>query len=371
MEPGGSDQARGRGGQRTSAKGGQRESDWLVVRRCLAIVRRALRGPASWQELLAAVVAQEGAEAYGSGGEARCRLRLEKDLERIRGHLGLDLHFDRELGGYVAGEATIPLLDLPDEDLATIAWLAQTFTPGSPQHAEVQGLLQRLKKALAPERREEIERRHTALALDLGRRDEDEIPPAVWDGLTRALVARRRIEFTYRSPQQDDQTPRRHVVDPYERYFDTAGGHYYLRGWCHYSEGPRGRRIQNRYFDYRLGRIRDLQLLPDKLPPFPPPAPRYAVEYVLDARVARLGVSRQRGIEVTAVEMRPDGSALVRGHTHDPFVAVQGLLHYGPNCRVLGGAEVREWMRREVAELADLYKVLPPPHSCGGESMLE
>ena len=355
MEPEGSDQARARGGQRTSARRGQRESDWLVVRRCLAIVRRALRGPASWRELIEAVVAQEGAEAYGVGAEPARRLRLGKDLERIRAHLGLDLYFDRELGGYVAGEAAIPLLDLPDDDLATIAWLAQTFTPDSPQHREVQGLLQRLRKALAPERREEIERRHTALALDLGRRDEDEIAPAVWDGLTRALVARRRIEFTYRSPQQDDQTPRRHVVDPYERYFDAARGHYYLRGWCHYSEGPRGVRPQHRYFDYRLGRMAELQLLPDKLPPFPPPAPQYAVAYELSARVARFGVSRQRGIEVTDVEMRPDGSALVHGHTHDPFLAVQALLHYGPNCRVLGGPEVLERMRSAVREMGEMY----------------
>jgi len=355
VEPGECEEARACEGEPTPAKRGQRESDWLVVRRCLAIMRRALRGPATWQELLQAVVAQEGADAYGSGAASTQRRRLEKDLERIRSHLGLDLRFDRDLGGYVVGDVAIPLLDLPDDDLGTIAWLAQTFTPDSPQHREVQGLLQRLEKALARERREEIERRHTALVLDLGRRDHDDIPTAVWNGLTRALVARRRIEFTYRSPQQDDQTPRRHVVDPYERYFDTARGHYYLRGWCYYSEGPRGVRPQNRYFDYRLGRIADLQLRPEKLPPFPPPAPQYAVEYELSPRVARFGVSRQRGIEVTGVEMRPDGSALVHGHTHDPFLAVQALLHYGPNCRVLGGPEVLERMRSTVREMGEMY----------------
>lgn len=151
---------------------GRRESDWLVARRCLAVVRRAQRGPADWRALLEAVLAQEGDEAYGSGPEGTRRLRLEKDLERIRGHLGVDLYYDRELGGYAIREAGLPLLDLPDEDLATIAWLAETFTPESPQHDAVQALLARLRRALPAERRAEIERHHTALAAARGGRVE-------------------------------------------------------------------------------------------------------------------------------------------------------------------------------------------------------
>jgi len=334
---------------------GQRESDWLVVRRCLALVRRAWQGPATWQALLAAVLAQEGTEAYGAGSEARQRLRLEKDLERIRNHLGVDLRFDRELGGYAVGDAALALLDLPDQDLATIAWLAQTFTPDSPQHRQVQALLGRLQQALPEARRAEIERRHTALALDLAQRDDDDIPAALWNALTRALVGRRRVEFAYRSPQHSDEAPRRHVVDPYERYFDTARGHYYLRGWCHAVDGPKGRWLPQRYLDYRLGRMAELSVLPDKLPPSPPPLPRYPVEYELQAHIARLGVSRQRGIEIDEVERRPDGSALVRGHSEDPFLAAQALLHYGANCRVLGGAEVLARMRTMVRRMADIY----------------
>ena len=149
---------------------GRRESQWLVVRRCLAIIRRAQRGPASRQELLEAVLAQEGAEAYGEDeGDAR-RLRLEKDLERIRQNLLVDLYHDREADGYVIRDCWLPLLDLPDDDLATIAWLEQTFGHDSPQHDEVHALLGHLRLYLAPERQGEIERRHTALVLDLGRR---------------------------------------------------------------------------------------------------------------------------------------------------------------------------------------------------------
>ncbi len=124
---------------------GRRESGWLVARRCLAIVRRAQRGPAAWRELLQAVWAQEGAEAYGSGPERAQRLRLQKDLERIRNHLGVDLYYDRELGGYAVREAQFALLDLSDEDLATIAWLGETIGPETPQPDAVQALPGRLR----------------------------------------------------------------------------------------------------------------------------------------------------------------------------------------------------------------------------------
>ena len=334
-------------------KRGMRDSQWAVMRRCLAIIHRLQRGPATAQELLQAVLAQEGPEAYGEG-QAR-RIRLGKDLARIRDELQVEIRFDRELGAYVLRDSWLPLLDLPDEDLATIAWLEQTFGHDSPQHDEVHALLGRLRLYLAPERRARIEQHHASLIVDLGRRDEDQIAPGVWEGLTRALAERRRVEFSYRSPQREDATPRRHTVDPWERYFDTGRGHYYLRGWCYYTTGPDGRCERGHYIDYRLGRISDLQLLPNKLPPSPPPAPRYPVEYELAPQVARLGITRQPRIEIRQIERRPDGSALVRGMTDNLFWAAQALLHYGPTCRILGGPELLARMRAMVKKMAEMY----------------
>ncbi len=337
---------------------GRRESHWLVVRRCLAIIRRAQRGPATRAELMQAVLHEVGADAYGEEADEEARrIRLEKDLERIRTRLLVNLYFDRRMGRYVIQDLWMPLLDLPDEDLETIAWLEETFGPESPHHDAVHGLLGRLRSWLSPERLAAIERHRAALEVDLQQRDEDEIPAAVWEGLRRALAERRRVTFLYHSPGQEDGVPRRHVVDPYEWYFDVARGHYYLRGWCHYTEGPPGRYEQHRYFHYRLGRIRDLRVLPNKLPPIPPSAPRYEVVYELVPKVARLGVTRLRGIEVERVERREDGGALVRGWTESLFWAVQALLHYGPNCRVLGGPEMVREMRRVVEGMAGIYRV--------------
>jgi len=210
---------------------GRRESQWLVMCRCLAIIQRAQRGPASREELIEAVLLQEGPAAYGEiEDEALHRRRFENDLHRIRDKLGIELYFGRQVGGYVIKDTWLPLLDLPDEDLATIAWLEQTFGHDSPQHDEVHALLGRLRSYLAPERRAKIERHRSALVMDLGQRDEDKIPPTVWQGLTRALTQRQRVEFNYRSPQHEDGQPRRHVVDPYECYFDI--GERAAVHWC-------------------------------------------------------------------------------------------------------------------------------------------
>ena len=334
---------------------GKRESHWLVVRRCLAIVQRVQRGLASWEELVQAVLEQAGAEAYGEAEGQALHRRLENDLRRIREHLMVKLDFDRRTGGYVICDTWTPLLDLPDEDLATIAWLEQTFDPGSPQHDEVHALLGRLRLYLALERRAALERCRTALTVDLRQRDDDEIKPLVWGRLTKAILEHRQVELSYLSPQYGDGQPRRHVVEPYKQYFDTTRGHYYLRAYCRCIEGPAGREEPRRYATYRVGRILDVQVLPHKLSPLPPTAPSYAVEYELAPKVARLGVTRQPGIEMREVVRREDGSVFVRGETDDLFWAVQALLHYGPNCRVVGGPEMVREMEAVIRKMAGMY----------------
>lgn len=333
---------------------GKRESQWLVIRRCLAIVRRAQRGAAGRDELIQAVLMQEGHDAYGGvEGEALLK-RFENDLRHVRDDMLVNLYYDRQLGSYTIRDVWLPLLDLPDEDLETIAWLEGTFDMGSPQHDAVHALLGRLRSYLGPERLAVVERSRTALTVDLRQRDEDELRPAVWEDLNRALLSRRRVEFLYLSPQYEDEQPRRHVVDPCRLYFDTTRGHYYLRAYCRRIEGPQGLETCARYLTYRVGRVLELTVLPQKLLLLPS-VPRYRVEYELTPEVARMGITHQREIEVHDVEQREDGSALVRGETGNLFFAVRSLLHYGPNCRVVGGPEMVREMRSVVRALAAVY----------------
>ncbi|MEA3340298.1 MAG: WYL domain-containing protein [Chloroflexota bacterium] len=332
---------------------GSRESQWHVMRRCLAIIRRAQRCPASRDDLLEAALAQEEPGAREGTEKQVLYHRLEKDLGRIRNNLMVDLYCDRRTGAYTIRDTWLPLLDLPDEDLATMAWLEQTFDYDSPQHDEVHALLGRLRLYLGVERQGEIDRYRPSLAVDLGQRDEDEIEAAVWEGLTRALLERRQVEFLYLSPQYEDGQPRRHVAAPHERYFER--GHYYLRAYCRRVTGPDGRAEPRCYIAYRVGRIMELKVLPQKMSPLSPAAPRYSVEYELSPQVARTGVTHQPEIEVREIERREDGSALVRGETENLFWAVRALLHYGSTCRVLGGPEVAREMREVVGRMADVY----------------
>ena len=79
------------------------------------------------------------AEAYeGATGRAFYR-RLENDLSHIRRHLDVDLYFDRHTRGYDFRDLWVPLLDLPDEDLETIAWLERIFDLDSPRAPACRG----------------------------------------------------------------------------------------------------------------------------------------------------------------------------------------------------------------------------------------
>lgn len=339
---------------------GKRESTWLVVRRCLAIIRRAQRGPASRDDLIQAMLTVERPEHYGPVSDeelSRLQSRLDKDLRRIRDRLMVDLSYHRRIGKYEIKDTWLPLLDLPDEDLETIAWLEQAFDYESPKHDEIHALLKRLRLYLDMERVGVIEQTRSALEMDLRQRDEDEVPPNVWRGLTKAFARQRQVELLYLSPQYEDGEPRRHVVEPYDPYyFDTTRGHYYLQAYCRRVEGSEGTEYPNAYLTYRLGRILDTRVLPQKLPPMAPSRPSYRVEYELTPKVARMGVTHHPEIEVHEVEHREDGSALVRGKTDSVFWAVRTLLHYGPNCKVLGGPKVRREMERVVEEMAESYE---------------
>lgn len=334
---------------------GKRESQWLTLRRCLAIIRRVQQGPTDWEGLVAAVLAQEGEEAYGRATGAPLRKRLHRDLTRIRQSLRLEIKADRKSGEYYLQETGLPLLDLPETDLETIAWLEQIFNPSSPRYREVQALSRRLQSYLAPDRRQIIEQYRTGLILDLGQRDEDRILPDVERGLTEALIRRRQVEFDYLSPRYEDGQSRRHVVDFFEPvYFDTERGHHYVYGWCHYAVGPAGQDSVEDYVLYRLGRMSNLRLLPQKLPSSPPTPKQYPVIYWLSADIARYGVSYRRWINIDRVEPQADGS-VIYGATANLFLAVQELMHYRHKCRVLGGPEMLKRMTATIQKMAQRY----------------
>ncbi len=333
---------------------GIRESHWLVLRRCLAILRRLQRGPANREILIQAVLRAEGEEAYGGAKGKVLNKRFQNDIQRIREHLGVVIRYDRKRRVYDIQDTWTPLLDLPDEDLATLAWLEETFDEESPHHEEVQALVDRLRIFLSMKRQAEVARQRHLLRLRLTRRDEESIPEAIWQALARALEWKLRVSLTYRSPQQADEQPRVHIVDIFEPPF-FEDGHFYMRGYCRYTTGPKGRYDMRRYVDYRMDRIEDIEVLPERIPPEPPSPPHYEVIYRLSPAVARQGVSRSRWIAIDEIKRQEDGSAIVYGSTGDIFRVRQFLMRYREHCIVLGGPELRQAMQESVERMAKIY----------------
>ncbi|MCI0396689.1 MAG: WYL domain-containing protein [Chloroflexi bacterium] len=336
----------------------KRESPWLVARRCLAILRRVQQGPAKKGELLASVYAAEGEDAYGYATGKALNKKFEADCRRIRENLYVNLRYTPQAGGYTIDALDRPLLDLPDTQLQTLAFLAETFRPETPHALEVQQLIDTLLPWLAPERRRVVERARGLLDVDLRRRDHDDIAPDVWATVQEAYSARQQLQFDYLSSQHDDPLPRQHIVEPWEYYFDTERGHYYLRGYCLFNDGPNGPWHPNTYIYYRLGRILPgtARVLPTRLPPMPRAARRYRVVYELAPAIARLGLSRRPELvgDVTNQEM-DGGWVRVEGQTEDLFRLSRNLLYYGANCRVLGGPELAQQIRTLVADLVGIY----------------
>lgn len=341
---------------------GARESEWLVLRRCLALLRRVQQGPANKDQLVAAVCAEIGADAYGGASGRALAERFHRDKQRLFSHLGVRLRYDASAGGYVIGELTQPLLSLPEGLLKTLAFLADTFQPGAPHADGVQQLVETLIAWSDDERRLIFNRARGLLPdIDLRERDEEPISADVWQRVLAARDMRQQIRFRYRSSRHEDSAARIHVVEPRRIYFSERG-HYRLDGYCLYNEGPHGSWRPERYFAYRLSRIvpGSVEILPRRWLPVRTHRP-YAVIYELSPEITRFGVSpRPELIAPPDISSAGDGWTRVEGQTHDVFHLARNLLYYGDRCRVLGGPELRREVEELVEGLAGVY-IVPDP----------
>lgn len=331
------------------------ESHWLVMRRCFAMLRRLQRGPARRDELLAAVYTAEGPDAYGGAIGSALTKRFEADKDRLRHRLYAAIYYDKTSGGYVLGETERSLLDLPDDDLGTLRFLADTFQSDTPHAEEVQRLIDHLADWLPDERRAMLHRLGRQPTPDLRQRDNEPIAVDVWDGVLAAWQNGQELVFDYR-PSSDVALVRHHV-QPWDVAFSDRG-HYRLQGFCLSSQGPEGASEPRDYRYYRLSRIvsGSVQMLPRRLPPRRPRGRPRQVVFELSPTVARFGVSaRKELLGNPSVTPAADGWTRVEGQTRDVFELARNLLYYGDHCRVLGGPELLAEVKGLVERLARLY----------------
>jgi len=331
---------------------------YTIFQRCSALLRRLQRGPVTKVDWIASLQhAPEGDLYEGATGRA-LQKRFEADKARLKDIFGVTWVYHQASGEYELQDIGAPVIDLPDEALKAMAFLQSTFEPGAPMADAVQNLLSLLVNCLPPERGGVVSRQRAAFSIEWGQRDDDVIDLGVEAKLQRALQKRRLVALDYYSPSQADGQPRRHTVEPWGLAFSSVWGHYYLRGYCRHTESAAyGRVMQRKYMYYRLGRIRNVEVLPEKLSPIPPTVHPKPLAYRLAATIARQGdVTRHPGITIVRKEAQEDGSLIVHAEVDNVWWAVRSLLHYGANCEVLGGREVLWEMRKTVRAMAVMYE---------------
>ncbi|MEM6281988.1 MAG: WYL domain-containing protein [Chloroflexota bacterium] len=333
-----------------------RRSQWRVVHRCLDILLRAMRGPTE-RSVLMNIIYEDAVRDEKEITRSQADKRFEVDRERLKDWFHVDMPYNRAENTYELLDVGRPLIDLPDEAALAVAFLNDAFSGDEvPMSAEVRALLNHVTMLLPPERRRQIERERGLLDVQIEKRDDDHILADVWEKVRTSVTERRQLEFDYVSASNTDGLPRCHTVEPIRYFFDTVRKHYYLEAFWLQSQSYEGTILQDRKVQrFRLGRMSNAQVLPNHFPANQkiPRSQFKELEYVLSPDVARGGVTKH--FENMQIFYREDGSALVKAESYSLFFDLRTLLHYGANCRVIGGDEAVREMAGIVNALADVY----------------
>lgn len=345
----------------TRRTGGTKRSSQLTFRRRLLLVRLLLRGPATGDDLIAAVQRELGDEGYPPAAQAA----LKHDLDALKAEYGCQIVFRRDAGGYALEDlGELALLDLSDAALEALAFLDASFPAGTalPELANIRMLLDQVVRLLPVDRQNQHQRGRAAARLSLPTHG-GRIDPAVLTAVKRAIDERRELAFKYLSTF-DATTPRRHRVASYGIFFRPEG-HVYLDATL-LDVQPRGGETLDTAIDYRLDRIvpGSVEVLPAVLPPERRQPKTYPLRYHLLPIVAR-----RRDVAAyfpnTQIDYHDDGSAMVTATVTNLWQTRQILLRYGDACQVLEPPELVALFRRTAEGLRRHYdstdEYEPPP----------
>ena len=333
-------------------------SKFMPTRRSFSLFRCLQLGPAGREELIAYAEIDTDPGFYSETEAQKAKNRLEKDLARLR-DFGIEYEYDRKSDTYrLLDIGEFSPISFTDEEIQTLALLAETFKLDAPREPQVQKLLARIIAFLPEKQQAAFLRQRQQLIIDLQQRDSNPASEIVIERIQTALNSGRLLRFEYLSPGQEDGLPRTHTVEPWQLVFDAARGHIYLDAFWLRSEGPKGVWKPNRWQQFRPNRIlsRNLQVLPEKRGPTPPPRPTYELEYLLSPEITRWGQVTRHFADMESHKADEDGWVRVTAKTDDLFRAVRLLLTYGPNCKVVGGKEAKEEMGKLVAGMAAIYE---------------
>lgn len=330
---------------------GYRESEWRVLNRCLTLLLRLMRGGATTEDLHKIIIDDVGNERKVS--DKAVKRMFEEDKRRLKDWFHVEINFSRSNSQYELIHLGRSLVDLSEDAVRGFAFLEQTFSDDSaPAGVDVRSLLHAISVVIPYERRQEISKQRS-LEMELSTQDTDQIPPDVWEAVKTSTDHCRQLEFLYGSPQREDKVF--HQVEPIRYFFDVVRKHYYLEFfWLYSQSGAYGRTEQNyKVARFRLDRMSNPKVLPNHFNPNRR-IPSQELIYELSANIARLDVTEH--FPEMQVYPNEDGSVKVIAQSRDLFFDLRTLLHYGANCRVIGGEEALYQMKRLIKDMAKVYE---------------
>jgi hypothetical protein len=338
-----------------------RGSEWLSLKRCLAIVRRLQMGTASPAQIIVFVRQTVGERAYPIASSA-CEKAFKRDRENLRKRLGVEFSYSATTGTYTLIDAGPQLkLQLSDTSLRAIYLLSQSFDGHVGEHSNIQTFLQEIFSYLSSDMKAKLETPETGMALDLLQDiDPNHISRNVWEKIQKSIKVHRKLSFNYLSPTYEDGQKRLQQVVPVRIQYQS--GHWYLRAYRLLSRKQNGEDdLQKVHRKYRLSYIQDDDdlTLSATIMPSPPATEKYLVHYRLLPPLSR-GIVSEHFDNMTVTKLG-DGSLEIKGYCDDVWEAGRLFLSYGEHCLVLGGEEVKAWMEGTIRGMVSNY-----PHLLDG-----
>lgn len=332
---------------------GDREPDRYVIKRRFKLLLHLMRENATTEELHKIIRDAVSDDRHLT--DKAVKRMFEEDKVHIKAWFDIDMHYNRAEKVYELRHIGRPLVDLSGDAVRGMAFLEQSFSDDSaPMGANVRAFLRTISMVLPYERLKEISRQRL-LEMELGVQDTEKILPEVWEAIEISKGQHRQLQFDYISPQQKDNIPREKIVAPIRDFFDIVRKHYYLEAFAIHSYAPhKGHRPQNwAVRKFRMDRMSNPKVLPTHFNPNRR-IPTQELVYELTANVARLDVTEH--FPDMQVYRKDDGGAKVIVLSRDLFFDLRTLLHYGPNCRVIGGNDALYEMKRLIKDMAAVYE---------------
>lgn len=281
---------------------------------------------------------------YGPGEAAR--QKFQRDLRLLREEYEV-VQDDQHRYALLETATTNTVLDLLLEpaDRALLQRLKQEFGPGHPFGLDLRLLLDKLAGRLTTQQQQLAESTPTRYLGRRFSRDYTRYRPLL-EQLEQAIKQMRRIRFINLRPVSRDREEVAHLeVEP--QFLELRNGTFYLYGYNMKSQ---------KCFHYRVDKIKDLQLLPDKFGALRNlEAQMIEFEYIVAQKVAKGGVS-ERFHHQEIIAMLPDGRAHMRACDHE-FWVKQELLRMGSTVQLVAGPpSLLTALKAEIEGMHQLYQ---------------